>query len=69
MSGPLLTAADVADLLSVPTGWIYQEARAGRLPNVRCGRYVRFRREAIEAWVERIEHEPPPGTRPGGLPQ
>jgi len=55
MSSPLLTAKEVADLLGVPTSWVYQQSRAGRIPTVRLGRYRRYRREAIEEWVGHIE--------------
>ena len=55
MSSSLLTAKEVADLLGVPTSWVYQQSRAGRIPTVRLGRYRRYRREAIEEWVGRIE--------------
>lgn len=34
------------------TDWVYREVRAGRLPHIRLGRAVRFRRESIEAWLE-----------------
>src|SRR4051812_35142850 len=37
----LLTAEEVAEALRVPRSWVYAEARAGRLPHVRLGRYVR----------------------------
>lgn len=55
MSSSLLTAKEVADLLGVPTSWVYEQSRAGRIPTVRLGRYRRYRREAIEEWVARIE--------------
>jgi excisionase family DNA binding protein len=55
MSGSLLTASEVAELLGVPTSWVYEQSRAGRIPTVRLGRYRRYRREAIEDWVARIE--------------
>lgn len=55
MTGSLLTAAEVAELLGVPTSWVYQQSRAGRIPTVTLGRYRRYRREAIEEWVARIE--------------
>ncbi|MBA3509021.1 MAG: helix-turn-helix domain-containing protein [Thermoleophilaceae bacterium] len=55
MTSSLLTAAEVAELLGVPTSWVYQQSRAGRIPTVRLGRYRRYRREAIEEWVARIE--------------
>ncbi len=48
MTGSLLTAAQVASLLGVPTSWVYEQSRAGRIPTVTLGRYRRYRREAIE---------------------
>ena len=51
----LLTADEVAGLLGVPTSWVYEQSRAGRIPTVTLGRYRRYRREAIEAWIEEIE--------------
>ena len=53
--GPLLVAAEVAELLRVTRAWVYAETRAGRLPHVRLGRYVRYRRSAITRWLERAE--------------
>ena len=47
----LLTADEVAELLGVTRAWIYGQSRAGRIPTVRLGRYRRYRREAIEAWI------------------
>ena len=47
----LLNAADVAALLGMTKDWVYAEARADRIPHVKLGRYTRFRREAIEAWI------------------
>ena len=55
MTSSLLTAAEVAELLGVPTSWVYGQSRAGRIPTVTLGRYRRYRREAIEDWVARIE--------------
>jgi excisionase family DNA binding protein len=49
MSGDrLLDATEVADLLSVPKTWV---ARSGALTCVRLGRYVRFDRGDVEAWL------------------
>jgi excisionase family DNA binding protein len=58
VTGPLLRAEDVAALLSVPTSWVYAEARAGRIPHVTLGRYRRFREEAIVEWVAAAERGP-----------
>jgi hypothetical protein len=58
MSDSLLTADDVAFLLSVPRSWVYEQSRLGRIPTVtlrRYRRYRRYRREAIEEWVRDVE--------------
>lgn len=57
MSGSLMSAAEVADLLGVPKSWVYEQSRRGRIPTVTLGRYRRYRLEAIEAWVEGLELE------------
>jgi excisionase family DNA binding protein len=69
MAERLLTASDVAGLLQVPKSWVYAEARAGRIPHIRVGRYRRFHPESIDDWVRGREVGPrprPPGDRPGG---
>ncbi|MDQ3647104.1 MAG: helix-turn-helix domain-containing protein, partial [Actinomycetota bacterium] len=55
MTGSLLTASEVAELLGVPKSWVYEQSRTGRIPTVTLGRYRRYRREAIEAWVTQLE--------------
>jgi excisionase family DNA binding protein len=74
----LLTAKDLATKLGVTTGWIYAAVRAGAIPYVRLGRYVRFRAESIDWWLSEIERgnipqnpkrrgdgcNPPPGMAP-----
>ena len=61
MSGPLLTAAEVADLLGVPKSWVYEQSRKGSIPTVTLGRYRRYRAEAISRWIEELEGEPHAG--------
>lgn len=46
----LLDAAAASELLNVPKSWVLAEARAGRIPHVRLGRYVRFEPDALRAW-------------------
>ena len=60
----LLEAEDVANYLGVRTDWVYREVRAGRLPHIRLGRAVRFRRESIEAWIDSRERGMPVRRRP-----
>lgn len=52
----LLTVSEVAQLLQVPVSWVYARTRhrtKGRLPGYRLGKYWRFDREQVLAWVER----------------
>lgn len=54
--GRLLAADDVADLLGVNATFVYALVRRGNLPAVRIGeRYVRFRAETLERWIEEQE--------------
>ena len=52
---PLLTADEVAALLQVTKAWVYAETRAKRIPHVPLGRYVRYRRSAVLAWISALE--------------
>ena len=55
MNDRLLEAAEVAELLSVPIGWVRESTRAGHLPVVRLGRYCRYDRDDVLAWVESLK--------------
>jgi excisionase family DNA binding protein len=59
MSEPLLTAAEVAELLAVPESWVREHTRRGSLPRVQLGRYVRYRRAAILTWAQAQEAPTP----------
>jgi excisionase family DNA binding protein len=52
MNDALLTAEQVAERLSVPTSWVRQETRAGRMPSLELGRYRRYEWEAVATWLE-----------------
>ena len=63
-NGGLLTAREVAELLAVPESWVREATRAGRLPHLTLGRYRRYSRQAIAAWLEQQHAGPPvPGPR------
>jgi excisionase family DNA binding protein len=51
----LLTAEEVAALLGIGVDWVWEQARQGRIPHIRLGRFRRFRRQAIQEWLEAIE--------------
>ena len=51
-----LTVHQVAELLQVPVSWVYGRMRKRsleRLPGYRLGKYWRFDREEVLAWVAR----------------
>jgi excisionase family DNA binding protein len=51
----LLNVHEVAELLRVPVSWVYGHMRKRsleRMPAYRLGKYWRFRKDEILAWVE-----------------
>ena len=55
----LLTVADVAALLKVSRSWVYEhtrlrgKSRSDRLPHIKLGKYVRFDRHVVRAFLDR----------------
>jgi excisionase family DNA binding protein len=52
----LMTVQQVAELLQVPVSWVYGRMRkrsVERLPAYRLGKYWRFDKEEVLAWVAR----------------
>jgi hypothetical protein len=49
-------------ILSVPGSWLLREARAGRVPHVRLGKYVRFHPPTVEQWWRERMAGPVPRT-------
>ena len=52
MTDRLLTAAEAAELLAMNVSWVRDATREGRLPHVKLGRYRRYVRADMLAWVE-----------------
>ncbi len=48
----LLTVQQVAEILSVQTSWVYEQARKNKIPHVRLGKYLRFKMDEIHQYVE-----------------
>jgi hypothetical protein len=46
---PLVDAAQLAAIMSLPQSWLEEAARQGRIPCVRAGKYVRFEPSAVRA--------------------
>jgi excisionase family DNA binding protein len=54
-SEKLLTIDEVAELLKVPKGWIYQRTRdrsPGTIPFYKLGKYLRFDPKQLQAWLQ-----------------
>lgn len=58
--GLLMTPEELAEWLHVPLSWVREQTRARArvrdadpLPCVRLGKYVRFSRADVEAWLQR----------------
>ena len=52
----LLTVQEVANLLHVPTSWVYERTRRGgidQLPHVKLGKYLRFEEAALIDFIRR----------------
>jgi excisionase family DNA binding protein len=48
----LMKAKEAADYLSMSEEWIRQRGRDGTLPTVKLGRATRFRRSALDEWLD-----------------
>ena len=62
----LLTVHDAARLLSVSVSWVYEHARdtcVDRLPFVKIGKYLRFDRRDLRAYVDARREESSPLSR------
>jgi excisionase family DNA binding protein len=61
----LLTAGEVAALLRMTAAWVYSETRSNRIPHLRLGRYVRYRRSTMIRWMSELEATPDCGKAGG----
>ncbi len=49
---PMLTIAQVSQLLNIKVGTLYGWVSQGKIPNIKINGLVRFRQEEIDEWVE-----------------
>lgn len=49
----LLTVDEVARWLKVPRRWVYDRVQRGDLPAGRMGKYLRFRRHDVVAFIDK----------------
>ena len=48
----VMTIDEVAEYLRIPRSSLYKLAQGGKIPCQKVGRHWRFRREALEKWLE-----------------
>ena len=48
----LMTTKQVADYLQLHIITVYQWSREGKLPTLRLGKTIRFRKSEIDAWID-----------------
>lgn len=51
----ILTIDELRDYLKVSKSTLYKLAQEGRIPGQKVGRHWRFRRQAIDRWLEKSE--------------
>jgi len=68
--GKLLTPEEVAGRLGVSPGWVrdHSTRKHPRLPAVRIGRFLRYRHEDLERWIDEQGQGHWAGERTGVLP-
>jgi len=49
---PVMTVEEVAEYLRIPRASVYKLAQKGKIPCQKVGRHWRFRREAVDRWLE-----------------
>lgn len=62
----ILTPKEVAALLRMPESWVYDKTRKRQrnpLPCFRPGKYLRFSRAAVLAWLETTSNTKPSKRR------
>jgi excisionase family DNA binding protein len=61
--GDILTIEELSAYLKIPRSTLYKLVREGRIPSQKIGRHWRFRKEAINRWLDETRAEEP---RPEG---
>jgi len=52
-----LTVQEAADLLRVPVSWLYERTRTNSVPHVKLGKYLRFDRDELAAWLDGLRRD------------
>lgn len=61
--GDVLTIGELAAYLKIPKSTLYKLVREGKIPSQKIGRHWRFRKGAIDRWLEEIRANEPGAGR------
>ena len=50
----------LAQYLKVEESWVYNQVHLKAIPYFKCGKYTRFKKSAIDRWIERETVKPIP---------
>ena len=56
-AGDILTIDELSVYLKIPKSSLYKLVRSGKVPCQKIGRHWRFRKEAIDRWLDESERE------------
>ena len=59
----VLTIEDLSTYLKIPRSTLYKLVREGKIPSQKIGRHWRFRKEAINQWLDETRVEEPKPQR------
>jgi len=48
----------LSEYLKVEASWVYDAAKMQKIPHYKMGKYLRFRKAAIDAWLEKQSIRP-----------
>lgn len=57
--GEIITVEELAAYLKIPKSTIYKLVREGKIPSQKIGRHWRFRKEAIDRWLDASQSNVP----------
>jgi len=57
--GDVLTIEELSVYLKIPKSTLYKLVREGKVPSQKVGRHWRFRKKAIDRWLDETRAEEP----------
>ncbi len=57
--GDVLTIEELSIYLKIPKSTLYKLVREGKVPSQKVGRHWRFRKKAIDRWLDETRPEEP----------